>query len=155
VWLFVVLFLSCVVRCCSCCVFVCVTFITIGPTWPSQIIRSLRDCCAQINNPFTPPVHLHCPPWGNAIARLLRSSRLPYTLHHTLLVITRSYKGQGDYGKYTTPPPTALFYAMYHTLLVLTISCKGQGDYSEVYDSPTDRPFACYAAYTIGNNKIV
>ena len=78
-----------------------------------------------------------------------------YAMHHTLLVITRSYKGQGDNWVVYDSPPTVRLYAMHHTLLVLTISCTVQGDDWEVYGSPTDRLFVCYAAYTIVNNNIV
>jgi len=46
--------------------------------WPLQDIRLLRGCCARINHPFTPPAHLHCPPWCNTIAQSLNSIRLPF-----------------------------------------------------------------------------
>jgi len=60
----------------------------------------LRGFCARINHPFILRYHLHCPPWCNTIARLLASIRPPptyraYALHHTILVITISCKGQG------------------------------------------------------------
>jgi len=60
-----------------------------GPR-PLHDMLILRGCCARINHPFIPRVHLHCPPWCNTIARLLGSIRLPfrpfacmlYTIHY-------------------------------------------------------------------------
>jgi len=69
--------------------------------WSLQDIFFLRGCYAQINHLFIPTAHLHCPPWCNTIAQLLDCLRLPirtpvsYAMHHTILVMTISCKGQG------------------------------------------------------------
>ena len=41
-----------------------------GVFWPLQDIRLLRVLCAQINRPFIPSTHLHCPHCCNTVARL-------------------------------------------------------------------------------------
>jgi len=69
--------------------------------WPLQDIRLLRGCCARINHPFTPPSRPPALPHPGAIlctiigpyTTLLPTSRL-YTIHHTILVITISCRGQ-------------------------------------------------------------
>jgi len=75
--------------------------LTRATRWPLQDIRLLRGYCARINHHVIPPAHLHCPPWCNTIARLLDSVRLPFrppvcmhAIHHTILVIRISWKGQ-------------------------------------------------------------
>jgi len=58
--------------------------------WALQDNCLLRGCCVRIDHSFTPPAHLHCPPWCNTIARLLGSIRLShrspvcllYTIHY-------------------------------------------------------------------------
>jgi len=69
-------------------------------TWPLQDILSLRGCCAQINNPVTPP----------------RRPALPTLVQYYCTII----------GQCTTPLPTSRLYAIHHTILVIPISCEGQ-----------------------------
>jgi len=68
--------------------------------WPLQDILSLGGVRARFNHPVIPRARLHCPPWCNTIAQLLGSIPPPptsrvYAIHHTILVITISCKGQG------------------------------------------------------------
>jgi len=70
------------------------------PGWPLQDIIVLLVVCARSNRPFTPPARLHCPHCFNINARLLGNIPPPpptpvvYDIHHTILVITISCKGQ-------------------------------------------------------------
>ena len=54
------------------------TYKNTHPLWSSQDICLRRGCSSRINHPFILPAHLHRPPWGNTIARLLGSIRLPF-----------------------------------------------------------------------------
>jgi len=70
-----------------------------APNWPLQDIVLLRGFCARINHPFIATFHLHCPHYCNTIAPLLRNIRRPpdplvYAIHHTILVMAISCKGQ-------------------------------------------------------------
>jgi len=56
--------------------------------WPLQDILLLRGFCARINHSFTPPAHLHCPPWCNTIARLLGSILHDLGSAHVACVLT-------------------------------------------------------------------
>ena len=72
-----------------------------GMIWPLQDILSLRGLCARINHLFIAPARLHCPHACNTCALILRNLRPPpptpllTAIHHTILQIAVSCKGQG------------------------------------------------------------
>jgi len=56
--------------------------------------------CARVNHLFILPARLHCPSWCNNLHGYWAiydppSTALLYAIHHTILVITISRKGQG------------------------------------------------------------
>ena len=74
-----------------------------GGSQPLQDILSFRVVCARINRPFIPSAHLNWPDCCSTTCTTIGHIRPPstsllYALHHTILVITISCKGQGGRG---------------------------------------------------------
>ena len=64
-------------------------------TWPLQDIVLLLVVCARVDRPFILPARLHCPCTAFGQYTTPPPTPLVYAIHHKILVIAISCKGQG------------------------------------------------------------